>query len=210
MTGMIAAEYDGKGTTRFIVSTTRLSGGKALQVMRESLRGAGLKTRTQVRRALKEQMGTRTAKAITARTRSYSHEGGLAYSIEGNGKGLPISEFSVKISRSKKIAARWSPRDHWRVQTRDGTGRFGKIVEPGGVGVTGFPWGVAHPFPRSFNHPAKGPLMVRVAGQKSVRKIFGPSVAKEIDQGQSLAAFEATGIRELARILPERIDRLIG
>jgi hypothetical protein len=207
---MIRAEYDGKGTARFIVSSQRLAGGAALQVMRESLRNAGLKTRTQVRRALKEQMGTRTAKAITAHTRSYSHEGGLAYSIEGNGKGLPIQEFPVKVSRSKKIAARWSPRDHWRVQKRDGAGRFGSIVDPGGAGVSASPWGKGRSFPRSFSHPAKGPVMVRVEGKRAVRKLFGPSVAKEIDQGQSLAAFEMTGIRELARILPPKIDRLIG
>jgi hypothetical protein len=210
VSGMITAEYDGKGTVRFIVASKRLAGGAALRVMRESLTAAGLKTRTQVRRALKEQMGTRTAKAITAHTRSYSHEGGLAYSIEGNGKGLPIREFPVKVSRSKKIAARWSPRDHWRVQTRDGSGRFGSIVDPGGAGVSASPWGRSRAFERSFAHPTKGPVMIRVAGKRAVRKLFGPSVAKEIDQGQSLVAFEATGIRELARLLPEKIDRLIG
>ena len=210
MSVLLAAEYDAKGTVSFIVSSNKLAGGAALRVMRESLMAAGLKTRTQVRRALKEQMGTRTSKAITSHTRSYSHEGGLAYSIEGNGKGLPITEFPVKVSRSKKIAARWTPRDHWRVQKREGSGRFGTIVDPVGAGVSASPWGKSRAFDRSFVHPTKGPVMIRVAGKRAVRKLFGPSVAKEIDQGQSLAAFEATGIRELARILPEKIDRLIG
>lgn len=210
MSRMITAEYDGKGTVRFIVASQKLAGGTGLRVMRESLRAAGLKTRTQVRRALKEQMGTRTTKAITAHTRSYSHEGGLAYSIEGSGKGLPIKEFPVKISRSKKIAARWSPRDHWRVQARDGGGRFGSIVDPGGAGVSASPWGRSRAFDRSFAHPTKGPVMIRVAGKRAVRKLFGPSVAKEIVHGQPLAIFVAVGSHQLAVDLPRRMARLIG
>jgi hypothetical protein len=210
VTGQITAEYDGKGTIRFIVASRNLAGEAGQRIMRESLRAAGLKTRTQVRRALKEQTGAKRAGAINSRTRSYVHEGGLAFSIEGSGKGLPISEFRIRASRSKKVAGRWSPREHWRLQPRDGSGRFGKLVDPGtGGDVSASPWNVGRVFKRSFVHPTRGPVMVRSTGKKQLRRLFGPSIAKEIVQGQSLSTFQAVGVRELATDLPRRMARLL-
>jgi len=209
--GLITAEYDGKGTVRFVVASRKLAGGEGLRVMRESLRAAGLKTRTQVRRALKEQTGAKRAGAINSRTRSFIHDGGLAFSIEGSGKGLPITEFKMRASRSPKVAARWSPRDHWRLQGRDGKGRFGKLVDPGAAGgVSASPWNVGRVFKRSFVHPTRGPVMVRAEGKQALRRLFGPSIAKEIGQGLSLSTFQAVGIRELAADLPRRMARLLG
>ncbi|MBZ0230305.1 MAG: hypothetical protein K8F58_17895 [Bauldia sp.] len=174
MSGVLTIIYDGRGTIAFKSGAERLAGPRALQVMRETLRASGDKTRTQVRRALKDQTGVKAYGTITRYTRSYVHEGGLAYSVEGVGRGLPIDYFPVRV-----------------------TGR----------GVSASPWRVVHNFKRSF---ANGGYFARLGPSRfPIRRLYGPSIAKEIVKDQALAAFLDAGPREVARILPMKMARLL-
>jgi hypothetical protein len=107
VTGTIDVVYDGRGTLAFIIGSTRLAGPAGIRVMRQTLSGAGDKTRTAVRRALRDQMGVKRYGTIVAHTRSYMHSGGLAYSFEGSGKGLPIEEFPVRAGAGGVVASPW-------------------------------------------------------------------------------------------------------
>ena len=170
----LLTHYDGAGTLSFLEAASRLAGPRAHQVMRETIRAAGMKTRTQVRRSLRQVMGVKRYGAITSATRSYSHEGGLAFSVEGRGRGLPIEEFPVRVVKA---------------------------------GVSAKPWRVSRVFKRSFFN---GGYQARLGPSRfPTRRLFGPSVAKEIVKGEPLEAFLTHGPQEVARILPLKLARLM-
>lgn len=172
---VILSSYVGNGTAAFITAASKLAGGLAERIARESLRGAGDKTRTQVRRALREQMGVKTARVVTRSTRSYVTGGGLVYVIEGRGKGLPIEEFKGLRVTSK--------------------------------GVRAAPWNVMRLFKRSF---ANGGYRARLGAERfPVRRLYGPSPAKEIVKDRSVEVFEETAPRELEAQLSRRLARLL-
>lgn len=77
------------GLITFSVASDRLSGPIFRALVRQSLGDGGLKARTQVRRALREQGGWANASSINQRTRSYM-EGDLTFVLEGRGAGQPI------------------------------------------------------------------------------------------------------------------------
>ncbi|WEK50325.1 MAG: hypothetical protein P0Y66_22230 [Candidatus Kaistia colombiensis] len=165
---------------------------KAKREFENGLSDGGLKLRTQVRAALKKQMGTKGLSPIITRTPSKLDRGNLSFTIFGNGRGLPINAFPVRMSRSKRALVRWSPREHWRLQSRDAAGKFGKIQDTPEAAVTAMLWGSAHAFQRSFVGP-RGPRAIRGGGKGGMRQLFGPAVSKELNYDQSLAAFR-TGI----------------
>lgn len=168
--------YDDRGVLRMKIGCRRLYGPRKHQVIRETLMAAGGKTRTRVRRALRQQMGTKRIGVINRNTRSYLSDGGRAYVIEGRGKGLPIEEF-----KGLRVLRR---------------------------GVRAAPWNVARVFKRSF---ANGGFRARLTRRRfPVRRLYGPSIAKEIVKDDALDAFLETGPREVAMILPKKLARLIG
>lgn len=186
---------------RFIAASAQLRGPKAERIIRESLSRVGGKTRTQVRRALRQQAGYKSAAVVNKRTRSYMPSS-FEYVIVGTGKGVPIQE--VKGVRAGKARS-----GTWRDQPRTAKGRFGRIRGRERGKVTSRAWNVAHRYKRSFRHEGKG-LVARLPGEsRALRKLFGPSVAKEIVKDQALDAFHRTGPQELARILPAKIARLL-
>lgn len=138
--------------------------------MRESLEAAGLKTRTQVRRALRQQTNVKQAKDVNDRTRSYS-SGELSYTIAGEGKPLPMERInSLSVTSG-----------------------------PGG-GVSAAPWNVLRQFQRSF--VLNGKYVARLGNSRMpLRRLYGPSMAKELVKDQSLIAFESFGLPELGRVL---------
>lgn len=184
-------------------------GPRAVRAMNEGLREGGDKVRTKVRRALKTQTNVKRYGAIVERTSSYAAD--LTYTIRGSSKPLPIPQEIPTRGRAGGGWMRWSRREHWKLQGRTSGGRFGplKDVKPE---VTSSPWAVSRTFQRSFVDPKRG---MRAAipggsGKWSFRKLFGPSVAKEIVKGQSAAAFNASVradvlppiLKRLARVLP--------
>ena len=77
--------------------------------------------------------------------------------------------------------------------------------------VTASPWGVARVFKRSFVRPDTGAYSARLSSKRfPVRKLFGPSIAKEIVKDQSLAAFEAGVRSDVIPIIEKRLARILG
>ena len=62
------------------------------------LQDGGRKLMTQVRRALKEQMNVRRYGVIVQGSKGILNRGALSYTIAGYGKGLPIREFSTRVT----------------------------------------------------------------------------------------------------------------
>ena len=155
--------FDANAIKRLADRMGRMHGdGRLHRAITEGLREGGDKTRTAVRRALVQQTGVKAYRSITSRTRSFAENGGLAYVIVGAGKGMPINEFKTKIARGA------------------------------GGGVLSAPWAVGRQFQRSFGLKGKGVDGARARTSNKrfpIRKLYGPSVAKEIVKGQSAAAF---------------------
>lgn len=73
------------------------------------------------------------------------------------------------------------------------------------------PWGVVHAFKRSFVKPDNGSFVARLSSKRfPIRKLFGPSLAKEIVKDQSLAAFEAGVAADVVPAIEKRLARLLG
>jgi len=199
MSGTIVVTYDGRGVASMLSAAMLLASPDRLgRVLHEGVRAAGDKTRTVVRKSLHQQMGTKRYGTIVTATRSFI-PGPMTYVIEGSGKGLPIVEFPVRGSRAKGRT--------WRDQPRDGAGRFGPLP-PTHIGfVTATPWRVAHNFKRSFV-AADGTFKARLPSSARTRKLFGPSVAKELVKGATRTAFEATAMREMEAQIATRLARV--
>ncbi|MBT9291836.1 hypothetical protein [Prosthecodimorpha staleyi] len=200
MSGTIVVTYDGRGIASMLSAAMLLAApGRLERALHEGVRAAGDKTRTVVRKSLHQQMGTKRYGTVVAATRSFI-PGPMTYVIEGSGKGLPIVEFPVRGSRTKGRT--------WRQQPRDGAGRFGPLP-PSDIGfVTARSWRVAHNFKRSFV-AADGTYKARLPSSPRTRKLFGPSVAKEIVKGATCTAFEATALREMEANLAKRLARIV-
>ncbi|MFN3890156.1 MAG: hypothetical protein ACK4MV_07140 [Beijerinckiaceae bacterium] len=184
-------------------------GDKAKQEMARGLARGGEKLRTPVRRALKEQTSVKRYGTIVSNTRGWLDAGALQYTIEASGKGLPLSEFPHKASRSKRLALRWSAKEHWKLQKRDGGGRFGALPDMNDSGVSATMWMKKRGFVRSFVHPQRGPLMQRVAGKKGMRKIYGPSLPKELTIGRTAQTFQRLARSIVVHEIEKRLQRLL-
>lgn len=81
---------------------------------------------------------------------------------------------------------------------------------PGGR-IASSPWGVSRLFKRSFVKPNSGAFVARLTSKRfPIRKLFGPSIAKEIVKDRSLAAFE-DGVRaDIVPMIEKRMARLLG
>jgi len=86
-----------------ILPLTRLSGARV--ELERGLSAGGDKARTKVRKALRDQTNVKRYSSIVSR--SPSHRSGLTYTIEGQGKGLPIAEFPVQATAAGVEAEPW-------------------------------------------------------------------------------------------------------
>lgn len=207
----IVVKYNGAGVQKWLEAANKLASPAALSSrLAKGLERGGVKVRTQVRKALKAQMNTKRLAPIVADTRSYA-EGPLVYTIVGEGSGFRIEEFPVRWSRSKKMMVRWSPREHWKLQVRNG-GRFGEIKDEGFDvgGVVAGVWGSDHRFKRSYRAP-NGQLRARLPGQKKGfgRLLYGPNVGKEIITGQSLSTFQMMSVQILDQTVARELTKLL-
>lgn len=169
------------------------------QIEREGLQEGGGLVTTRIRRALRHQMNTKAAGPITAHT-SGVLASNTTYIIRGMGKGLPITDFPVKGGRKKH--------GNWRDQPRDGIGRFGPLPNRDAGSVVAQSWGVAHRFKRSFAL-ASGGFVATLPGSRRMRRLYGPSVAKEIGQGESAATFNGQAGALVEQCIFRRLGRLM-
>lgn len=80
---------------------------------------------------------------------------------------------------------------------------------PGNVEAS--PWGVVHRFKRSFVKPGSGAFVARLTSKRfPLRKLFGPSIAKEIVKDGALDAFHAGVAADIVPAIEKRLARLLG
>lgn len=195
------------GTLAVIAAPLKALPARLRVEMERGLSAAGDKTRTQVRHALQDQTNVKRYGVVVAH--ASGSRNGLIYEIVGSGKGLKIEEFPLHLSRSRKMWVRWSPREHWKLQSRDG-GRFGPMPTMDETGeVYAVPWGIGRTFVRSFVKPDGALRQANPGGgghQKwRFRALYGPAIAKEIVKDRSLVAFE-TAVETI--VMPEIEKRL--
>lgn len=165
MTGV--ASFDLRGILSYQAAAGALTGVQMQRTLRQALRKAGDKTRTQVRRALRLQTNVKAAKDVNDRTRGFLVSGELIYRITAERKALPIE-------RVRGLSV---------------------VAGPGG-GVQAAPWNVLRQFQRSFVE--HGRYVARLGPARyPLRRLYGPSIAKELVKDQSLAVFERTALPEL-------------
>lgn len=198
MTG-ITITLRGAGLEAFAGDMLNLS-KNARREMERGLINGGDKLRTEVRRALQEQTGVLRYGTITRNTRGYLDKGGLAYVIVASGSGLPIKEFRTSASGRARYG-------DYRDQKRDGAGRFGGLKSKGG-GVTSAVWNAPRTFQRSYKRKDGG-FVAALPGSWAERKLFGPSLPKELTVDQSVAAFEA-GAGDILDAVLARLEALMG
>lgn len=76
--------------------------------------------------------------------------------------------------------------------------------------VSADPWGVGHTFARSFKTRGRGLLLAREGGDRlPVRKLYGPSIAKEIVKDETAADFEGSAGPRVEGAVFKRLGRLL-
>lgn len=156
---------------------------KIPQAIARGLNEGGNKVRTQVQHALQRQTGLVKYRSVTSRLLTISASPGkLDYQIIAKGRpAIPIKEFRVKR---------------------------------GPHGVVAFPWAKEHDFKRSFvgsGGRVSGAFMARIGKERfPVRRLFGPSLAKELDKDQSAEAFNSGASAFVPPAIEKHLDKLLG
>lgn len=189
------------------------------------LDGAGRKTRTQVQRAVHKQMATKKYSFVSGNTRGIANQGALTYEIFAFKGGQRVEEY--KGLRALKITGAAAARLN---ADRD-------ALDKGSVrsGV----WNVPRVFKRSFAtekgffamRPGKGGRASKLLwtyGHKPdqprdaqgrfapstrtygpIRRLFGPSLMKEIPKDQSLATFQRVAPMMMEQKIVPRLEKLM-
>ncbi|ACL55637.1 hypothetical protein [Methylobacterium nodulans] len=169
----------GAGLSGFATAIGTLP-AKAQRAMAEGLNEGGDKTRTPVRRDLREQTNVLRYGTIVSRTKTRrAYPGHLEYAIDGTGKGLPIKEFPVRAAARSPVTAQ-----PWGVAHT-----FARSFKTSAKGLL-----------RARLGPERFPI----------RALYGPAIPKEIIKDRVAAHFEATApglveaavLKRLARLLP--------
>ncbi len=101
----IEVKFSGASLDTFVAKVAAL-GADAPVEMARGLNDAGDIVRTQVRRALKDQMGVTSYGIVVDATGSIpASPSGLVYKITGTGKGLPIKDFPVSAAPGGPVTA---------------------------------------------------------------------------------------------------------
>jgi len=184
MAEAVTVSFNPAALLSFQVAALALSDDRLHQALQEALSAAGGKTRTQVRRALREQTNVKAAKDINDRTHSAGPGvlGKLEYRIEGLNKVL-------KLDRVKGLTVKTGP----------------------GGGVSAAPWQVMRQFQRSFVIMKDGAprYVARLPEKGGMRTLFGPSVAKELTKDQSRETFETYAAAELEAQVVKKLERFL-
>ena len=195
----IAITLRGAGLDAF-ADDPRDLGKNARSEMERGLINGGDKLRTVVRTALKDQTGVIRYGAITQGVRGYLDKNDRSYVIASSGFGLPIRNFKTTASSGRRFG-------DYRDQECDGDGQFGGLTSKGG-GVTSAVWNAPRTFQRSFRRK-DGEIVAVPPGSRSQRKVFGPSLPKELPVGQSVATWKA-GADKILDAVMDRLEGLMG
>jgi hypothetical protein len=150
------------------------------------LNEGGDKVRTEVKRALWRQTGVRKYSSINSRTAdsgkgfARAAPGRLAYQIIATGKGIPIAEFPVTNT---------------------------------GHGIDAKTWGVDHLFQRSFGIKGEGVagFRARLTNKRfPIRKLYGPSLSKELMKGEASATFHASSAAHVPPAILKQLMKALG
>lgn len=171
--------------TALLLTATRYRGFGAgiRRAVEEGLNQGGGVVATQVRKALFVQTGVKQYRSITSRTRTYFQRGEAAsFTIVAAGKGIPIKEFKTSIKRGA------------------------------GGGVLSFPWAQSHQFKRSFsiNGSVEGARARTTNKRFPIRKLYGPSLAKEAMEPVIVEGFKRSVVVEVAPRILLRVAKAIG
>jgi hypothetical protein len=172
-------------TTALLLTAKRFKGFKAglQRAIEDGLNQGGGVVATRVRKALFVQTGVTKYKSITSRTRTVFLRGPEAsYTIVATGKGIPIEEFKTSIQSGS------------------------------GGGVVSFPWAQAHRFKRSFSKDGTvaGARARTTSKRFPLRKLYGPSVAKEAMEPVIVEGFKRSVVTEVAPRILLRIAKVTG
>lgn len=174
----IEIKFKGSSLEQFAAKVAALGAEGEIEMAR-GLNDAGGQVRTQVRRALKTQMGVINQSIVNNATGSISASPGrLVYSITGAGKGLPIKDFPVQASVGGAVTA-----------------------EPWGVSHT-----FARSFVTSKRGLLRAR---RGSAREPIRSLRGPAPAKELVKDESAAVFEASIRAVVEPIVTRRLARLL-
>ncbi|HEY8126145.1 MAG TPA: hypothetical protein VIF88_12095 [Methylocystis sp.] len=179
---MINFKVDVESLKRELNRDLKRISAKIPQAIARGLNEGGNKVRTQVQHALQRQTGLVKYKSVTSRVQTISASPSkLNYQIIAMGRpAIPIKEFRVKL---------------------------------GPHGVVAFPWAKEHDFKRSFvgNGRVSGAFMARKGKERfPVRRLFGPSLAKELDKDESAEAFNSGASAFVPPAIEKHLDKLLG
>lgn len=221
----------GKSDLRHLISFIRLSerlSEKRLQ--QELFRGvvdAGRKTKTRVQRAVTKQMALKAGNYqgyVVANTRGIPRKQLLAYDIFGvkGGqsielyKGLRAVSSANRLNAGRKGLERGTVRSSvWnnpRVFKRSFAGNGGMFTMlPPSAGTSSRAPKALWTFGHKSSQPrgAGGKFASSGATYGKVRRLFGPSLMKEIPEDESLATFMADGPQLLEVAVSKRLTKLM-
>jgi hypothetical protein len=153
------------------------------------LNEGGDKVRTRVQRGLKEQTGVKAYRSITSRmrsTRAFAEGSRIA------GSSGPAMTYAI-IATGKGIPIAEFP------------------VTVTLKGVDAKTWGVDHLFKRSFREKDTGKLRARLGKSRfPIRALYGPSLPKELGQGDIPAIFYAAVAEFVPGAVAKQVARALG
>ena len=179
---MISFKLDVESLKRELNRDLKRLSAKIPQAIARGLNEGGGKVRTKVQHALQRQTGLVKYRSVTSRIQTISASPTkLNYQIIAMGRpAIPIKEFRVKL---------------------------------GPHGVVAFPWAKEHDFKRSFlgNGRVSGAFMARTGMKRfPVRRLFGPSLAKELDKDESAQAFNSGADTFVPLAIEKHLDKLLS
>lgn len=225
---VIVGKSDVKSLHAFTRLSARLEKGTLSVELHRGVVDAGRKTKTAVQRAVHEQMALMPGNYqgyVVAGTRGVPRRQLLAFDIfgvKGGGdiemyRGLRAVKASSRLNKGRIDADRGMVRSGvWgnpRVFKRSFVGNAGghyAMLPPGAGSSNRAPkalwtFGLKPDQPRG----ARGRFTSSGVKYGKVRKLFGPSLMKEIPEDESLATFYRVGVDHLEREVTKRLTKLM-
>ena len=153
------------------------SAPEVLRAAKDGLREGGDKTRTQVRRAVKDQANFARYATVTSAIDGLPIEDGFAYVLRSRARGVRITDVA-------------------------GTAAVGSIYSA--------PWSAGRIFKRSFVNPRNRKFVARLSSARfPIRTLYGPSPAKEMMTGRSVAVWRAAAMLDIPEAISRRMARIV-
>lgn len=212
----------------FTKLSARLESGKLMTELHRGVVDAGRRTKTAVQRAAYQQMAVTPGNYqgyVVAGTKGIPRKEILAFDIFGVKGGASIDHYRGlrSVKATSRLNAGFSATDRGAVQS--GVWNNPRIFKRSFEGTSG---GYYATLPASAGTAARAPMALWTFGLKpnqprgaggrfassgvtygKVRKLFGPSLMKEIPEDESLATFYRVGVDHLEREVTKRLTKLM-